>query len=47
MIYPEINMNVVKIICLNNNLSMHIRENTDFPGQKPQQLLNADANFKD
>ena len=24
---------------------MHIRENTDFPWQKPQQLPSAEANF--
>ena len=45
IIYPKINMNVVMAICLGNNLSTHIRENTDFPRQKPQQLPIAEANF--
>ena len=31
---------------LHNNLSMHIRENTDFPLQKSQQLLSFKANFE-
>ena len=30
IIYPKIDMNVVKAIFLGNNLLMHIRENTDF-----------------
>ena len=34
----KINMTVVKTTCLSNNLLMHIRENTDFPRQKPQQF---------
>ena len=38
-------MNVVKTTCLGNNLLMQIRENTDFPWQKPQQLPSAKANF--
>ena len=46
IIYQDINVNVVKTICLGNNFPMHIRENTDFHRQKPQQLLSADANFK-
>ena len=29
-VYSKININVVQIICLGSNLSMHIRENTDF-----------------
>ena len=29
-------MNVVKKKFLGNNLSTHIRENTDFPRQKPR-----------
>ena len=29
-IYPKININVLKTICLSNKLLMHIRENTDF-----------------
>ena len=45
IIYPEINMNVVKTICLGNNLSKYIRENIDFPRQKPRQLPSAEANF--
>ena len=36
-------MNVVKTILPGNNLLMHIRENTDFPRQKPLQLLSAEA----
>ena len=28
------------------NLPTHIRENTDFSLQKPQQLLSAEANFE-
>ena len=31
---------------LGNNLPMHIRENTDFPRQKPWQLPSAAANFE-
>ena len=42
----KINMTVVKTTCLSNNLLMHIRENTDFPRQKPQQLPRAEANFE-
>ena len=30
---------------LGNNLPMHIRKNTDFPRQKPQQWSSAEANF--
>ena len=29
---------------LSNDLLMHIRENTDFPQQKPRQLLSTDTN---
>ena len=29
---------------LGNNLPMHIRKNTDFPRQKPQQWPSAEAN---
>ena len=36
----------VKTICLGNNFPMHIKENTDFPQQMPQQLLSAKANFE-
>ena len=32
--------------CLSNNLPIHIRKNTDFPWQKPQQLQNVEANFE-
>ena len=46
IIYSKININVVKIICLGNNLPTHIREYTDFLWQKPQQLPSAKANFK-
>ena len=42
IIYPKINMNAVKTICLSNNLPMHIRENTDFLRQLPS----AKANFE-
>ena len=31
---------------LSNNLSTQIRENTDFPWQKPQQLPIAEVNFE-
>ena len=31
---------------LGSNLLTHIRENTDFPWQKPWQLPSAEANFK-
>ena len=31
---------------LGNNLMTHIKENPDFPCQKPWQLLSVDANFK-
>ena len=39
-------MNVVKTTCLENNLPTHIRENTDFPQQKPWQFLIAEANLE-
>ena len=39
-------MNLVKTICLCNNLPADIRGNTDFPWQKPQQLLSSEANFE-
>ena len=39
-------MNVVKTICLGNNLPRHTKENTDFPQQTPQQLASAEANFE-
>ena len=42
----KINMNVVKTICLGNNLAKHIRENKDFPRQKSRQLASAKANFE-
>ena len=35
VIHPNTNMNVVKTICLGNNLQIHIKENTDFPWQMP------------
>ena len=38
---------LLRQFCLCNNLPMHIRENTDFPRQKPRQLPNAEANFQD
>ena len=31
---------------LGNNLLTHIRENSDFPKQKPRQLLNGEVSFK-
>ena len=31
---------------LGNNLPTHIRENTDFPRQKPRQLPSFEANFE-
>ena len=40
-------MDVVNKNCLGNNLPTLIRENTDFPRQKPQQLASAEANFED
>ena len=36
-------MNIVKTICLSNNLLTHIKENTHFPWQK----LSVEANFED
>ena len=36
-----------KQVRLGINLLTHIRENTDFPWQKPWQLPNAEANFQD
>ena len=45
IIYPKINIIVVKAICLGNNLPMHIRENAGFPWQKPQQLPSVKASF--
>ena len=45
-IYQNINVNAVKAAYLSNNLSMHIRENTDFPQQKPLQLWSAEANLE-
>ena len=44
--YQKINMNVVQTICLINNLPTHIRENIDFPQQKPCQLQSGKANFE-
>ena len=35
-----------KQFCSGYNLPTHIRENTDFSLQKPQQLLSAEANFE-
>ena len=37
---------MLRQLCLGNYLPTHIRENTDFPWQKPQQLLNAAANLE-
>ena len=47
IIYPKINMNVVKAICLGNSLPTHIRENIDFPWQKPRQWPSVETNFED
>ena len=32
--------------CPDNNLQTNIKENTDFPQQKPHQLRNAQVNFE-
>ena len=37
---------LLRQFCLGNNLPTHIKENTDFPRQKPWQLMNAEANFE-
>ena len=37
---------MLRQFCLSNNLQTNIKENTDFPQQKPQQLSNAEVNFK-
>ena len=37
---------LLRQFCLDNKLQMHIKENTDFPQQKPQQLPNAEVNFE-
>ena len=37
---------LLRQFCLGNNLPAHIRENTDFLQQKPQQLLSVEANVK-
>ena len=39
-------MKFVKTNCLVNNLTTHIRENTDFPRQTPRQLPSVEANFE-
>ena len=46
IIYGKINMNIVKNICLGNNLPTPIRENGDFPRQKLRQFPSAEANFE-
>ena len=46
IIYQNINVNVVKTICLGNNLATNIGENTNFPRQRPWQLPSAEANFE-
>ena len=35
----------LKQFCLGYNLLTHVRENTDFPWQRPQQLPSAEAKF--
>ena len=47
IVYSKINVNE----CCGNNFApaiicQHIRENTDFSLQKPEQLLSAEANFE-
>ena len=37
---------LLRQFCLGNNLLTQIRENPDFPQQKPQQLPSADTNFE-
>ena len=37
---------MLRQFCFVNDLLKHIRENTDFPQQKSQQLLSAEANFE-
>ena len=37
---------MLRQFCLGNNLQANIKENTDFPQQKPQQLPNAEVNFE-
>ena len=37
---------MLRQFCLGNNLRTNIKENTDFPQQKPQQLPNAEVNFE-
>ena len=37
---------MLRQFCLGNNLQTNIKENTDFPQQKPQQLPNAEVNFE-
>ena len=44
VIYPKINMFRQFHLC--NNLLMHIRQNTDFPQQKRQQLPSAEVNIE-
>ena len=38
IIYPKIDLNVVRQFCPCNNLAAHIRENTDLLWEKPQKL---------
>ena len=37
---------MLRQFCLGNNLQTHIKEDTDFPQEMPQQLPNAEVNFK-
>ena len=37
---------LLRQFCLGNKLLIHIKENTDFPWQKPWQLPNAEGNFE-
>ena len=37
---------MLRQFCCGSNLLTHIRENTDFLRQKPQQLPSAEANFE-
>ena len=37
---------MLRQFCLGNSLRTNIKENTDFPQQKPQPLPNAEVNFE-
>lgn len=46
IICPKLTWMLLKQFHLGNNLPRHIRENKDFPWQKPQQLLSTKVNFE-